>query len=355
MTSSLKESFMKRKKTPSWTFRYTVVTILTLLAFLLTHENREKRVIFGKSDMVEQIGSDPIQILDRTIRRIEKLESLTAKINLHAHIGSVALDGSGIYEELFLRPDAGEQRAHTLCYGGTSLFRLHLELARTNEPSTENQEENLLDIVCDKNTLWTYTQIEGEKKLTELKLGEMAAILIQACDNEDERKRLALNQMTFPIPLAGFPGLGGITGTLRSLKTWYEFGDEVVVVSMRGGGSSLSAWRITGRLKSEAYEKSVQTLLSKNAGARKKYMNQFPSLVEVYISREYEFPYRICYYSVPEPKSRKKEKLITLDLTDVYENHFSVTQESFFYSPGGLNSTDVTRSYIEKLIPGIEF
>ena len=150
---------MKRKKTPSWTFRYTVVTILTLLAFLLTHENREKRVIFGKSDMVEQIGSDPIQILDRTIRRIEKLESLTAKINLHAHIGSVALDGSGIYEELFLRPD-GATCPHTLLRH--PLFRLHLNWHDQRTSDGESRREPARYCLRQEYTL-TYTQIEGEK------------------------------------------------------------------------------------------------------------------------------------------------------------------------------------------------
>ena len=82
-------------------------------------------------------------------------------------------------------------------------------------------------------------------------------------------------------------------------------------------------------------------------------MNQFPAWSKSILAGSRVLPNLLLF--VPEPKSRKKEKLITLDLTDVYENHFSVTQESFFYSPGGLNSTDVTRSYIEKLIPGIEF
>ena len=183
----------------------------------------------------------------------------------------------------------------------------------------------------------------------------MAAVLAQASESDEARGQITLNHLSFPSPLAGFPGLGGITGVLRRLLTCYEFPEAAEAVSLKGKGGSLRAWRLSGRLKPDVYEKTMKNLLENNARERKAYLDQFPCLVEVYISQQYEFPYRLCYFSAPEMNLKKKKKLVTLDLTDVYENHFSVVPESFIYSPGGLTSTDVTHSYIEKLIPGFEF
>ena len=346
---------MKNKKSTSWTFRCTVITVLTLVAFLMTRDSRRGHFLYGRTEIPPAEAGAPQQIIDRAIERIEKLKSITAKIDLQVNIGETEIEGSGKYEELFLKSDDSQQRARALCYGGTSLFRLHLALSRIGDFSSENVEDNVLDIVCDKNTIWNYTSIEGEKRLTELKLSEMAAILVQACENQQQRESLAVNRIAFPCPLAGFPGLGGITGTLRRLTAWFDFSDEADRVTMRGKNGSLHAWRLTGHLKAGAYGKTVENLLGANTGPRKKYMDQFPSVVEIYISQQFEFPYRFCYYSAPEPGSKKRRKLVTLDLTDVYEDHFSVVPENFIYTPGGLNSTDVTQSYIETLIPGIEF
>ena len=346
---------MENKKSASWTFRCTVITVLTLIALFLLRDSRRERLLFGKSGSPAAESGVQRQILERTIARIEKLKSVTAKIGVQVSIGKVEVEGNGKYEELFLKSDDSQPRARAFCYGGVSLFRLHLEIPRTGEWTSENLEDNVLDIVCDKNTLWNYTSIEGEKRLTELKLGEMAAILMQACENPQQRENLELNLITFPSPLSGFPGLGGITGTLRRLTAWYEFPDEADSVTLRGKNGSLRAWRLTGTLKPEAYAKTVENLLGTNTGSRKKYMDQFPSVVEVYISQQLEFPYRFCYYSTPEAGSKKRRKLVTFDLTDVYENHFSVVPENFVYTPGGLNSTDVTHSYIETLIPDIDF
>ena len=353
---------MKRKKSSGSAFQWTVITVLTLIAVYLTHDFRQTRRLMATGSAPELVsgagstgGGSGEAILERTIDRIERLKSVTAKIDMRVHVGKVAVDGSGKYEELFLPSNDSQQRSRAFCYGGTSLFRLHLELPRNVTATAEPEEDNVLDIICDKNTLWTFTSIEGNQRLTELKLGEMAAILAQAVESDEAREELLKNRLSLPSPLAGFPRLGGITGVLRSLLTCYDFSEEVETVSLKGKSSSIRAWRLSGRLKPEIYERSVKSLLEYNAGERKKYLDQFPCIVEVYISQQYEFPYRIAYFSAPETNPKKKTRLVSVDLTDVYENHFSVVPENFIYSPGGLNSTDVTHSYIEKLIPGFEF
>ena len=346
---------MKRKKSSGSAFRWTVITVLTLVAACLTHDFRRARHLMATGQTPEIGSSEAAAIIERTVGRIEKLKSVTAKIDMRVHVGKVSVDGSGKYEELFVPSNDSGQRSRTLCYGGTSLFRLHLELPRHAEAAAEKGEDNILDIVCDKNTLWTYTSVEGDQRLTELKLGEMAAILAQAVESGEAREELLAGRLSLPTPLAGFPGLGGITGVLRSLATCYDFPDEAETVSLKGRNGSLRTWRLSGRLKPEIYEKSMKSLLERKAGDRKNYLDQFPCLVEIYISQQYEFPYRIVYYSAPEMNDKKKTKLVTLDLTDVYEDHFSVVPENFIYSPGSLTSTDVTHSYIEKLIPGFEF
>ncbi len=346
---------MKRKKSPGSAFRWTVITVLTLVAAYLTHDFRRSRLLMATGPAAEIGSSEAAAVLGRTIDRIENLKSLTAKIDMRVHVGKVSIDGSGKYEEMFLPSNDSGQHSRALCYGGTSLFRLHLELPRDEGASDEKGEDNVLDVVCDKNTLWTYTSVEGNRRLTELKLGEMAAILAQAAENDEAREQLAYNHLSFPSPLAGFPGLGGVGGVLRRMLTCYEFAEEAETVSLKGKDGSFRAWRLSGRLKPEIYEKSMKNLLEYNVGDRKHYLDQFPCLVEVYIGQQHEFPYRICYYAAPEMNLRKKTKLVTLDMTDVYENHPSVVPENFIYSPGGLTSTDVTHPYIEKLIPGFEF
>ncbi len=368
---------MKRKKSPGSVFQWTVITVLTLVAVYLTHDFRRARVLMATAPVptsrISADGGDSAEtrrsggtsaslgssneakaILERTIERIESLKSVTAKIDMRVRVGKVSVDGNGKYEELFLPSNDSQQHSRTLCYGGTSLFRLHLELPR-NAAADEQGEDDILDIVCDKNTLWTYTSIEGSQRLTELKLGEMAAVLARAAESDEVCEQIALNHLSFPSPLSGFPGLGGITGVLRRLLTCYEFPDKAETVSLKGKDGSLRAWRVSGRLRPDVYEKSVKNLLEYNTGERKAYLDQFPCVVEIYISQQYEFPYRLCYFSSPEMNLKKKKKLVTIDLTDVYENHFSVVPENFIYSPGGLTSTDVTHSYIEKLLPGFEF
>lgn len=343
---------MKQKKRPSWTFRCTVVTILCLLALYLVKDGAFRRELLWGDDAETKIPT-PGEILQTSVTRMEEQRSLSAKIGIRVSTGEMELGGNGKYEELKDKETGEESKDRKDCFGATSLFRLHLELPRLDAAPEEGGEDNLLDIVCDKNTLWTYTSIEGEKKLSELKLTEMASTLAQTKVNEPETKKLAASGLSLPTPLSGFPGLGGIGGLLRQLTVWYDFSDEVKQVSMKGKKGTLQAWKLTGRFKEEAYAKTSENLLGDNPGERKPALNRVPAVVEVYIGRADAFPYRFRYFSGFD--SKKQREIMTLDFTDVCENHVSVVPENFVYIPGGLTSTDKTRNYIEGIVPGIEY
>lgn len=266
------------------------------------------------------------------------------------------VEGSGKYEELSRRESDQGERDRSVCYRGTTLFRLHVAIPRPNiGETTAHREDNILDIVCDRNSLWTYTSIEGEKKLTEIKLNEMANILSQALASDEEREKLFANEMTLPCSLAGFPGLGGITGLLRRLLVWYDFDAPAQAVSMKGKNGTIRAWKLTGRMKRDRYERTVNDLLGNPPGERESLLDYIPSGIEIYIGQRDPFPYRIHYFALDGHSQKIRAEIMTLDFTDIYEDHFSVSPENFVYAPGGIASTDVTRAYLEKLIPGIEF
>ena len=208
-----------------WRFLLSIITILTVLIVLTRRDPDLWRTLSSLTPAHADVKSPPPRnlpsgkdLLRKTIQRLEGLTSISAKMDMKLFAEGQVFEGTGKYEELSQKESDSLGRERSACYRGTTLFRLHVSFPRlTTGEDLANREENVLDIVCDRNSLWTYTSVEGEKRLTEVNLSEMASVLQQAVEDEVEREEILANEMTLPTPLSGFPGLGGMAGALRRI------------------------------------------------------------------------------------------------------------------------------------------
>ncbi len=288
-------------------------------------------------------------LITATIRRLENLNSISAEISLKMTVFGENFTGTGHYEELAPEKHARQGVLDTSVM--PTKFRLHLEIPAPGAAAIDHQvEDNILEIVCDGRSVWNYTSIEGEKKLTEINLTEMVGILGQLSRNE--QRLLQQRGIVLPSPVGSFPALGGIAGTLQSLRYWYQF-DPTPQVSYFNAGD-LPVWKLTGRMRSDILA-TLRRKVTREEDRHRDLEANLPDAVELYIGQKTLFPLRIAYFSYGSEEQRSQARpLMTLDFPHTCENTSTITSNNFVYVPK-INSVRVTKDYLRDLIPEIEF
>ena len=294
-----------------------------------------------------RIESDAL--IAATIRRLENLNSISAEISLKANLFGEVYTGTGHYEELAPEKHARQGVLDTPVM--PTKFRLHLEIPAPGAAAIDHRvEDNILEIVCDGRSVWNYTSIEGEKKLTEINLTEMVGILGQL--SRGEQRLLEQRGIVLPSPVGSFPALGGIAGTLQSLRYWYRF-DPTPQVSYFNSGT-FPVWKLTGRMRSDIVP-TLQKKVTRGEDRHHDLLTYLPDTVELYIGQKTPFPFRIAYLSHAGDEQRSQARpLMTLDFPHTNENTSTITSNNFVYVPK-INSVRVTKDYLRDLIPEIEF
>lgn len=335
-----------------------VITVLSIIALAIAQSFCGGRLTLyandgSKAPAREESAAKPdtldsARLLSATINRIGRLQSISAELSLKMTLFDEEYVGSGRYEEL-----AAPKNRRTA--GGfdplsASQFRLHIKMSPPASAALSQEiDDNILEIVCDQNSLWTYTLIEGEQRLSEINLTEMAGYLGQL--NDSEREKLAASGVTFPASMGNFPALGGIAGTLVSLENWYDFDPVPAKIFFNAG--TFPVWKITGRMKSERLESARKKLSGGDRRLDDGRTAHLPDGVEVYIGQKTPFPFRIVYFSVTNEEKALHKPLVTVDFARVYENVPSVKSSNFIYAPK-INFDRITKQYLQQLIPGVE-
>ena len=345
---------MKSENLKRYSFGLLIITVLSIIALAIGESSRggcfalEADSGAKSSSAVEPGALDSARLLSATINRIGRLQSISAEISLKMTLFDEEYVGGGRYEELAApknRRSAGGFDPLT-----TSQFRLHIKMSPPPSAAlTQEIDDNVLEIVCDQNSLWTYTSIEGEQRLTEINLTEMAGYLGQL--NDAEREKLTASGVTFPASMGNFPALGGVAGTLVSLENWYDFDPVPAKIFFNAG--TFPVWKITGRMKPERLESARKKLTGGDCPPGDARTAHLPDGVEIYIGQKTPFPFRIVYFSVTNEEKELHKPLVTLDFTRVYENVTSVKGSNFIYAPK-INFDRITKPYLQQLIPGVE-
>lgn len=352
---------MKRKKSGSYSFRLLIITVLSIIALSLLSDGRSTgRGFFGVAYAEQEGGTPPsesnadprdaIQIIEGTINRIGRLGGVVAEIKLTSFIDGEKFSGDGKYEELNDRASDGDRRFDSRPGIGSTQFRLHLKIYPPSPKAREQGgEENILEVVRDRNSLWTFTSVEGEKHLTEINLDELSGYLSQL--TKEELKTLGENGIELPCSLGSLPGLGGIAGTLRALLNWYDFNPVPEHVFFNEG--KYPAWKLTGTMKQDRFETLKRRLGGEESGFWPEISANLPVRVEVFIGKESPFPNRIRYSSRPTGSEEFPVPVLVLEFDRVYEGRGDLDPTNFIYAPK-INSERITGDYLKKLIPGIE-
>lgn len=328
-----------------------VITVLSIISLSCSvalaadsPQGAARAVGFPASDNVD---SDTLILA--TIRRLENLNSISAEIMLNITLLGETYTGTGHYEEL-----APEKRARQGDLDTPVLptkFRLHLELPIPGSDVIDQDiEDNILEVVCDGRSVWNYTSIEGEKMLTEINLTEMVGILGQLSQNE--QRVLRQRGISLPSPVGNFPSLGGIAGTLQSLRYWYKFDSPPELKYFNSG--DFPVWKLSGRMRPELLA-TLQKNVTRGEDRYRDLLVNLPDGVDLFIGQKTPFPFRIAYYSLVGERDNKKEhSLMILDFPRTNENTSTITSNNFVYVPK-INSVRITKDYLRDLIPEIEF
>lgn len=346
---------MNQKNSRRYRIGRLVVAILPIILIIYIIRFQEIRPTSVCADeethlTAEQASSenlDSSRLLAATIHRVSRLTSISAEMNLTLYLFGETYSGTGQYEELMtpLRVRGEED-----VLSETSQFRLYVKMPPPDAAAlAQGCKDNLLETVCDRNSLWTYTSIEGQQRLTEVNLNELAGFINQMTDAD--RQTLKTEGLALPCGMSGFPGLGGIAGMLSALVGWYDFAPEPETVYFNDG--TFPAWKISGTMKPEKLELLKKNLLGSQPNENQPLLEHLPVHVEISIGKKKPFPYRIEYFFPMDSATALRQSVMTVHFTRVFEDVSSVVPGHFVYLPK-INSERITKQYLSKLVPGIE-
>lgn len=302
--------------------------------------------------------SPALACLRKSIDTIEKLPSVSAEIQLRLFLFDTLYNGIGKYEELSFRNErvARSSGGNTYIEKRSPLewnsFRLHVKLLSTEAKALEpNSNENFLEVVCDRQALWTYTSIEGNSTLTQINIEDLANSLSKL--SNQEKQKLFENGVEHPCGMSGLPELGGLSGLLKRISTFYRFEPEIIKEQFRGG--NYPVWHLVGEIKKEKLEIIRNRLLNINNSLSASYLDFIPTHIDLYIGCNTNFPCQIKYSSITDEKKKIKKSLMEMDFTRIILADSTLRPENFIYGTPRKNYDRINQEYLKTLIPDIEF
>jgi hypothetical protein len=216
-----------------------------------------------------------------------------------------------------------------------------------NSPVTSGTEPNRMTIVChlsedrEKNKIWQYTSIEGEKTFNIIRISQVEDAIKRS------KKTPAFTQIT------EVRNLGGLAGQLRQISQIYDFPNPPQPEKLENEGETIDIWKLTGILQQTHFD----NLLKRFGGLdkKKRYPPELPSDIELWVGQADGFPYKIRYLNRPSEKSEKRTQLFQSSYFNVILNGEAIPAVRFAtfdqgeYPEGIFSSQDITNTFIRSL------
>ena len=285
------------------------------------------------SQFLESLGKNMEQpaaakLLKAAAEQLEKHISVDANIRLKLTFCGSDYSGSGFYIEK--RNDTQLNNDFV-----DRLFRMEIRFHPSIADSSLN-ESNTMKVVCDGDSVWKYSIIEGENKFQRFEIGKIS----EAISKSERAGELNI--------LSKLPSLGSLGGTIREIQNVYDF-NTGVVENVELGSSEFPALKIRTTMKKEYVDRMLAT-----AGTRKEDIRraekQIPVGIAVYLGQDDYFPYRIEYFSGPIGSIAWEEPSTQQDFYKVRLNEMNISTDRFQNTPPeGMSSKDETDAYIDSL------
>ncbi|MDR2115184.1 MAG: hypothetical protein LBP87_02260 [Planctomycetaceae bacterium] len=291
--------------------------------------------LFAKDDTATDFGG---KYLKQSIDRILSIKTIESDIRMDVYVDDVEYSARGRYEEQALpKPLAGEFLR--------SMYRLDINFL-TNVPASPGSEPNRMTVVChlsedrEQNQIWQYTSIEGEKTFNIIKISPVENAIKQS------KKEPRFTQ------ISEVRNLGGLAGQLRQIDRFYEFVAPAQPETLEEDDSIL-VWKITGTIRLNYFDDLIKQF--GGLDKKKRYPQDFPSDIEIWIGRNDGFPYKIRYLNRPSEKSSKRTLLLQSSYFNVILDGEAIpsvrfaTFEQGEYLDGVFGFQDITASFIQSL------
>lgn len=282
----------------------------------------------------EENGED---VLNNSITATRQLKTIECNMRVDVFVDGIEFSARGRYEEQAIPNAPGEFQR--------SMYRLDLnfQMAPSSAPGSE---PNRLTIVChasperEKGRLWRYQSIEGEKKLSFIKLFDLENAV-----NRSNQKGI------FPSS-SETRNLGGLNGMLRQIKQFYDF-SENALQTVTEDMEKVPVWIVRGTIKEAHFE----TLLKSLGGIdkKKRYPSDLPSDIEIHIGKNDLFPYKIRYMNRKTAESIPKGVLSETTYFDIILNGEPIPEINFStfdkgeLPEGVFNFEDRTQAFIRSI------
>ncbi|MGL6225768.1 MAG: hypothetical protein ACRC10_03970 [Thermoguttaceae bacterium] len=291
-------------------------------------------LVFGndsgeQGDTKQQLSEDLMQVV---LQRLATLQTVDANMRLKVALFGNEYRGSGIYLEKRDQDDETSSNDQLL----RRLFLLELKF-QSNSAAQPGNDSNTLKIVCDGVYVWKYSSTEG---LYRVEINQLLEAIAQS-----DRK----TEFENPGDMGKMPGLGGLEGTLRSMKGMYAF-SRGTVESTQLGSQAFGVWKITAPMKEDILKRMMQSLGVKEATPQTVQV-QIPTAVALYVGKDDFFPYRIDYFQGPYDEIDWNRPYIQQELFNVALNSGGISNSRFQYTSGEsiILEEKGTEKYIQKL------
>ena len=292
-------------------------------------------------------------LLNAVLQKLERAPQISADVEFESTYFGERYFGRGRYEELSnARSNVAARRRPFESV--KFLLRASLVSANFEDASQQkNGEENSLTIVCDCDALswWKYESIEGVKKLRRINLEELWQ-LFQQLDDEERAVLAESGVEDFNCGLNAFPGLGGILGTLKRLKAFYEFEPQVERAEL---SDEEQFYKISGVAKENFWNNIRRSLQvdgkqsESDASIDPNVKANLPERVEIYFDIKDAFPRKIEYYSLDNETSNSRKRLVFS--ISYIPNNDRVLPEDFIYDQPQSTYERGEIQYVQELVP----
>ena len=222
-----------------------------------------------------------------------------------------------------------------------SMYRLDIMFFPSTSGAANNAEPNRMTLVCHPRTdrergqVQRLTSIEGNKKFDTIDLARL------------EQRLQETNRELFFTQISEMRNLGGLAGKMRQIRRFYEF--SLPIQENLQDTETIPALKLTGTLRSLHHSE----LLAQFGGLDKRghYPADFPSDIELWLSRHNDFPYKIRYLRRISENSEQKELLFQESFSNVIVGGTPIPDSKFapLTPPPGVLEVDDTDKYIDSL------
>lgn len=253
--------------------------------------------------------SKAVLLLNTALERLERYETISAKVEFQSSFFGNVYYGQGVYKEKTASRSLGSSRPNAF---EKTRFLLDAKIYEMGAASVD--EENSLRIVCDCDASywWSYSSVNGEKTLRRVSLEEFWNHF-QQLDDEELASLKDSGLSTANCGLNNFPGMGGLSGMLRRVKSSFDFEPEIEQVTL----GKIPCYKISGQVKERVLSAASRRLEADVRDPNNSdLLANIPTNAAVYFDQTNAFPCRIEYYSsIGDRQAPVRNDVFAIDYT----------------------------------------